>query len=69
MKEGKYKGLTGNEVASVCHYVRFKLGMASIGIKLSEGFLNRPEVQNLIREELEMYERTGAIQIRRLKDT
>lgn len=64
MMKSKINGLTISEIASISHYVRYKLGMTQIGIKLPEAFLNRPEVQKYIRKELEMYEVTGALKIK-----
>lgn len=60
----KFDGLTISEIASIGHYVRYKLGMTQIGIELPKAFLNRPEVQKYIRKELEMYKATGALQIK-----
>ena len=68
MMKSKINGLTISEIASVSHYVRYKLGMTSIGIKLPQGFLNRPEIQKAIRKELELYEKTGALKVSEVTD-
>lgn len=63
-KSSKIDGLTLNEIFAIRHYVRYKLGMLPIGIKFpSEEYLKKPNVQRVIKDELSLLEKTGAITI------